>query len=129
MSSPLPQASPSATFVEKGNEPVNGESLVQSMATTKKRDRRFPFVFVAICVSVFTAALELVSTALRARVHSLALNVNCNIPCLDLQTIVAAALPTIIQDLKGTDFVWVGTAYALAATALLPMSGAFAEVC
>ena len=45
------------------------------------------------------------------------------------QTVVAIALPTIVQDLHGGGFVWVGTAYALAATALLPVSGAFAEVC
>ena len=45
-----------------------------------------------------------------------------------MQTIVAVALPTILQDLQGKDFVWVGSAYALAATALLPASGAFAEV-
>ena len=44
------------------------------------------------------------------------------------KTIVAIALPTIVEDLDGKDFIWVGTAFALAATALLPASGAFSEV-
>lgn len=45
-----------------------------------------------------------------------------------LQTATSNALPTIVQDLQGNDFVWVGSAYPLAATALLPMSGGVAEV-
>ncbi len=41
---------------------------------------------------------------------------------------VSTAMPTIIHELEGDDFVWVGTAYALASTAFLPMSGGMAEV-
>jgi MFS family permease len=47
---------------------------------------------------------------------------------LDL-TAVSTALPTIAADLDGGDsFVWVGSAYALASTAFLPLSGALADI-
>jgi MFS family permease len=46
----------------------------------------------------------------------------------ELQTAVANALPVIVNVLQGTDFAWIGTAYTLAATAFLPLSGAAAEV-
>ena len=46
---------------------------------------------------------------------------------LDL-TAVATALPTITSDLGGgDDFSWVGSAYALSSTAILPLSGALAD--
>lgn len=57
---------------------------------------------VAICVSLFLSALE--------------------------YTAVSTALPTITHDLKGEDFVWVASAYSLASTSLLPMSGGMANI-
>lgn len=45
-----------------------------------------------------------------------------------VQAGIATALPTIIGDLGGGQFEWVGSAYALSATALLPLSGALAQV-
>ncbi|KAI0337303.1 Mfs1.2 [Trametopsis cervina] len=59
-------------------------------------------VFLAICVSLFLSALEFTATS--------------------------TALPTIVHDLKGVQFVWVSSAYALASTALLPASGGFAQI-
>lgn len=44
------------------------------------------------------------------------------------QTAVSSALPTIVHDLNGDDFVWVASAYALAATALQPAAGGMAQV-
>ncbi|KAI0363641.1 iron permease [Pilatotrama ljubarskyi] len=41
---------------------------------------------------------------------------------LDL-TAVSTALPTIVQDLKGIDFIWAGSAYTIASTAVLPLVG------
>ena len=41
---------------------------------------------------------------------------------------MSPALPTIIHDLEGDDFVWVASAYALASTALLPATGGMAQV-
>ncbi|KAI4525345.1 MFS general substrate transporter [Schizophyllum commune Loenen D] len=63
---------------------------------------RFWLIFCSICLSLFAAALEL--------------------------TVVSTALPTIASDLHIDEFTWVGSAYALASTAFLPMSGAMAEV-
>ena len=45
-----------------------------------------------------------------------------------LKTAVSSALPTIVHDLQGNDFIWVASAYALASTALLPTTGGMAEV-
>lgn len=44
------------------------------------------------------------------------------------QTIVATALPKIVEDLKGLDrYAWVATAYLLASTALVPIYGKLAD--
>lgn len=44
------------------------------------------------------------------------------------QTAVSTALPTIVDHLDGTDFIWAGSAYAIAATAILPMCGGLAAI-
>ncbi|KAJ7931029.1 iron permease [Mycena leptocephala] len=67
-----------------------------------KRDVKFWGVFAAMMVSAFTAALDL--------------------------TAISTALPVITNELHGTQFVWVGSAYALSSTAFIPMSGGAAEV-
>ncbi|THH28362.1 hypothetical protein EUX98_g5826 [Antrodiella citrinella] len=44
-------------------------------------------------------------------------------------TAVSTTLPTITADLNGADtFVWVGSAYALSSTAILPLSGSLANI-
>ncbi|CAE7210073.1 unnamed protein product [Rhizoctonia solani] len=68
----------------------------------KKKDARFWLIFVAICASTFLSALELTS--------------------------VSTALPTIVEDLHGHDFAWVGSAYTLGSTAFMPMSGGLADI-
>ncbi|KLO16819.1 iron permease [Schizopora paradoxa] len=40
----------------------------------------------------------------------------------------STALPVIIHDLNGSQFEWIGSAYSLAATALMPLSGSLAQV-
>jgi MFS family permease len=45
-----------------------------------------------------------------------------------LKTSVSTALPTIVHDLNGDDFVWIGSAYSLAATAFLPTFGGLAAI-
>ncbi|KAF8890390.1 iron permease [Infundibulicybe gibba] len=67
-----------------------------------ERGLRFWGIFLAIMVSTFTSAMDL--------------------------TAVSTALPVIVNDLDGTQFVWVGSAYALSSTAFLPMTGGFAEL-
>ncbi|KAJ7131555.1 major facilitator superfamily domain-containing protein [Mycena crocata] len=82
--------------------PVPLEISEKEKETAVKRDFKFWGVFAAIMVSAFTSALDL--------------------------TAVSTALPVITDDLHGTQFVWVGSAYALSSTAFLPMSGGVAEV-
>ncbi|KAI8973141.1 iron permease [Trametes punicea] len=41
---------------------------------------------------------------------------------LDL-TAISTALPTIVEHLHGTDFIWAGSAYTIASTAILPLIG------
>lgn len=73
----------------------------QSSGSSKK-GLKFWLIVLSLCLSIFLSALEL--------------------------TAVSTALPVIIHDLQGGDFVWVGTAYSLASTAFLPLSGGVAEV-
>ncbi|KAJ7772235.1 iron permease [Mycena metata] len=40
------------------------------------------------------------------------------------RTAVSTALPTIVEHLHGSDFIWVGSAYTVASTAILPTIGA-----
>ncbi|KAJ7595489.1 major facilitator superfamily domain-containing protein [Mycena floridula] len=57
-----------------------------------------------------------------------ALVITTFLSALDL-TAVSTALPTIVRDLKGgSDFVWVGSAYALSSTAFVPLSGKLADI-
>jgi MFS family permease len=71
--------------------------------TKPSKGKAFWLTFLALVVSLFLGALDL--------------------------TAVGTALPTITQDLNGGEnFVWVGSAYALSSTAILPLSGALADV-
>ncbi|GJE88880.1 MFS general substrate transporter [Phanerochaete sordida] len=112
----LQQASSSTDLSIKNNTPIIAEvpalhhgddaaamtAAVTVEDSTPKRGLHFWLVMVAIWVSVFLSALEYTS--------------------------VSTALPTIVHDLQGEDFVWVPSAYVLAATALLPATGGVAEV-
>ncbi|KAF7362520.1 Iron permease [Mycena venus] len=75
---------------------------VESSEERPPRDIRFWLIFFSLCVCGFVAALELGS--------------------------MSTALPTIVDQLHGEQFIWVGSAYALAATALMPLSGGLAQV-
>ncbi|KAF8520691.1 MFS general substrate transporter [Gautieria morchelliformis] len=63
---------------------------------------RFWIILASLCLTLFLSALEL--------------------------TAVSTALPTIASELHGSDFVWVGAAYALASSAILPMTGGLAQL-
>ncbi|KAF8986394.1 MFS general substrate transporter [Cyathus striatus] len=62
----------------------------------------FWMTFVSLCTSLSLFSLELTS--------------------------VSTALPTIVSDLTLPNFVWVGSSYALASTACVPLTGNFAQV-
>ncbi|KAJ6510795.1 MFS general substrate transporter [Mycena sanguinolenta] len=77
----------------------------QSPPTSRNRKGlAFWPIFLSLCISLFVSALEL--------------------------TTVSTALPTISSNLRLSDsaFVWIGTAYSLASTAFLPLSGGLAEI-
>lgn len=83
---------------------MHADTQVDKHATPPtKQDAKFWLIFFSICASTFVSALDL--------------------------TGLSTALPTIVLDLHGTDFVWVGSGYALAATALQPLCGGLAAVC
>ncbi|KIO20590.1 hypothetical protein M407DRAFT_220214 [Tulasnella calospora MUT 4182] len=63
---------------------------------------QFWLIFIALMVSTFLSAIDLTS--------------------------VSTALPTIVQDLNGTEFAWVGSAFALGSTAVLPLIGGLAQI-
>ncbi|KAH9962025.1 major facilitator superfamily domain-containing protein [Lactifluus volemus] len=43
-------------------------------------------------------------------------------------TAIGAALPTIVRELNGKQFIWVGSAYTLGCTALVPLCGGLAQI-
>ncbi|KAH9962017.1 hypothetical protein BGW80DRAFT_1255739 [Lactifluus volemus] len=43
-------------------------------------------------------------------------------------TAIGAALPTIVLELKGEQFIWVGSAYTLGSAALVPLYGGLAQI-
>ncbi|KAG9035122.1 hypothetical protein FRB95_011989 [Tulasnella sp. JGI-2019a] len=63
---------------------------------------RFWLIMISLMVATFLGALDLTS--------------------------VSTALPVMVQDLHGTDFVWVGAAFSLGSTAFLPLSGGLAQI-
>jgi hypothetical protein len=68
-----------------------------------RKGRAFWLSFVALIASILLSALDL--------------------------TAVSTALPTITNDLHGGDkYVWVGSAYGLSSTAVLPLSGSLADI-
>lgn len=80
-----------------GDNQAGIETPAQPPQSTS-RGLRFWMVIIAMMVTEFLSAIELTS--------------------------VATALPTIVEDLHGTEFSWVGAAYTLGSTAILPMTGA-----
>ncbi|KAJ7483257.1 MFS general substrate transporter [Mycena latifolia] len=83
--------------------PLAQPQAVSESTPPPKRDWRFWVIFVALCLSIALAALDIGA--------------------------LATALPSIVHDLNGTDsFAWVSTAYTLATTAVLPLSGRLADV-
>ncbi|KAA1466939.1 MFS general substrate transporter [Dentipellis sp. KUC8613] len=66
------------------------------------RDWRFWLIIVSLMLSTFIFALETVA--------------------------IGNALPIIVNELRGSQFVWVGSSYSLAASAFLPMTGSLSHI-
>ncbi|KAJ6567332.1 Mfs1.2 [Mycena vulgaris] len=78
----------------------SGENVVENQKPS--RGIRFWLVFLSLFVSFFLVCLE--------------------------ATVVATALPTIAEDLEIAQFVWIGSTYALANAAILPLCGGLAQI-
>lgn len=76
-------------------------SVLEAPTITVKKGVKFWLIIISLCLTLFLAALEF--------------------------TAVGTTLPSIVADLHGTNFVWVGSAYALASSALLPMTGGIVQ--
>jgi MFS family permease len=75
---------------------------VTDVTVRPPKDVRFWLVLLSLCTALFLSALEL--------------------------SIVSPALPIITADLLGEDFVWVGSAYGIGSSAILPMTGGLAQI-
>ncbi|KAF8837708.1 MFS general substrate transporter [Paxillus ammoniavirescens] len=83
---------------------ISGSQVLSFKDTEPKKppkDAKFWLIFISLCTCLVLSALELSS--------------------------VATALPTIANAFQSSQFVWVGSAYAMASTAFLPMSGGLAQ--
>jgi MFS family permease len=85
------------------------------------KDHRFWAVILATCVALFLSALDLV------RHQNFFFQVQ-TIDRISIQTALSTALPTIVRDLKSTQFTWVGSAYALTSTAFIPWMGGLSYI-
>ncbi|KZV87065.1 MFS general substrate transporter [Exidia glandulosa HHB12029] len=105
MASPPPSVQTIDHQMKKGDE--DNTVTVQELRVTDpspnppKRGGSFWLIFFALAVSMYEAAFELCA--------------------------VGMALPSIAEDLNAVDFVWVGSAYALASCCALPMTGGLAQ--
>ncbi|KAG8972869.1 hypothetical protein FRB90_010125, partial [Tulasnella sp. 427] len=83
-------------------EPTAESEQVPAPAVPAAGGLQFWLIFIALMVSTFLSAIDLTS--------------------------VSTALPTIVQDLHGTEFAWVGSAFALGSTSILPLIGGLAQI-
>ncbi|KAG8914322.1 hypothetical protein FRC00_014482 [Tulasnella sp. 408] len=81
----------------RGDQPSFPEQVPPATSIPAVGGLQFWLIFIALMVTSFLSAIDLTS--------------------------VSTALPTIVEDLDGTDFAWVGSAFALGSTAILPLVG------
>lgn len=77
-------------------------NTVSSTAAIPPRDYRFKLTLLCLCLILFLSAIEFTS--------------------------VSTALPTIVNDLNGDQFIWVASSYALSSAAVIPLIGDLAEI-
>ena len=100
----LTQAGPDAPEASSEETPTTTPAASEPLANQPiKKGSQFWLSIFAVMMSVFLSALDL--------------------------TGVTTALPTIVKDLHGgNEFTWIGSAYALASTSVLPLTGCLADV-
>ncbi|KAG9044555.1 hypothetical protein FS837_007960 [Tulasnella sp. UAMH 9824] len=85
-----------------GERAIQSEPRPPPPQPPAEKGLRFWLVMTAMMVTTFLSAIDMTS--------------------------VSTALPTIAQDLNGSDFAWVGSAFALGSTAILPLVGGLAQI-
>ncbi|KAG8918932.1 hypothetical protein FRC01_001574 [Tulasnella sp. 417] len=95
-------ATPDANTTLNGDKTIELERPPPPPQPPTEKGLRFWLVIVAMMVTTFLSAIDLTS--------------------------VSTALPTIVQDLNGSEFAWVGSAFALGSTAILPLVGGLAQI-
>lgn len=107
--------------LEQGSTSSTGQTLTK---TTPSRGTRFWMVFIAGLTVDLLSALDLVyMPSYLTNIDSGSSSLICTI-----QTAVSTALPTIVHHLNGSDFIWVGSAYSIGATAVLPLVGGVVSI-
>ncbi|GAA5882584.1 hypothetical protein JCM3774_002731 [Rhodotorula dairenensis] len=105
MASPATTVAPSPPISER-KASSDSDSRSGSSAARKpfyaQQGLRFWLVVLALCCSSFLSALDL--------------------------TAVSTALPQIASDFRSQDYSWVGSAYSLTSTALIPWTGGLAQI-
>ena len=84
------------------SRPVGYRDRTNEEAPQRGRGLAFWLIFLSLCLILFLTAIEYFS--------------------------VSTALPIIAAELHGSGFVWVGVAYPLSASAILPMTGGIAQI-
>lgn len=112
-----------ATIPARSSDVDVATKEVESEAVEEKPKKglKFWMCIVSIMICTFIMSLDLV----RPIKHTTALK---NFINLHNKSGTSTALPVIIHDLSGSQFEWVGSAYALSATAFMPLSGSLAGV-
>ncbi|KAI0791733.1 MFS general substrate transporter [Abortiporus biennis] len=88
---------------ESGTKKILASTLTSSALSTPEAKRyEFWMILFSLCIGMFCTAMELTS--------------------------VAIAIPTITRAVNGQDFVWINSAFALASTSLIPVTGGLADV-
>jgi len=94
---------PAAGETHGSGEATREATIVdEDNANTTPKDHRFWLIMLGLLVATFISALDL--------------------------TAISTALPTISHALKSDDFTWIGNAYSITATAVIPWSGGLANV-
>lgn len=106
---------------EEGSTSSAGQIITKC---TPSRGTKFWMVFIAGLTVDLLSALDLVhllscSTTIDADSSSV---------ISTIQTAVSTALPTIVHHLNGSDFIWIGSAYSIGATAVLPLVGGVVSI-
>ncbi|KAI9452641.1 Mfs1.2 [Lactarius psammicola] len=94
--------SPPPSLLQCSNKPAQSEEDGAAVSHGVPKDWKFWCIIFSLALSVLLTAVEF--------------------------TAIGAALPTIIGDLQGVQFIWVGSAYALGSTALVPLCGGLTQI-